>query len=189
VRTAWGLALLAFIKLVNTLDISLELGQEPDQVVTAFGGYTPTGDGQGKMLIKEVKKRQEHFLPSFLRTQRETEADGMRTPGMVSRSASPLRGASSLGKRKMSQRVPSPRPMGSGQARDTTFSMEVENVDICTELTRCINSMGSAPLGRSSDETTSGFYEGGQDGSEGGDSEGEQDAGDADETMDHSSYN
>jgi hypothetical protein len=189
VRTAWGLALVAFIKVVNTLDISLELGQEPDQVVTTFGGYTPIGDGQVKLLIREVKKRQEHFLQSFLRTQREAEASGMRTPGMVSRSASPQRGASSLGKRKMSQRVPSPRPMGSGQARDTTFSMEVENVDICTELTRCINSMGSAPLGRSSDETIAGFYEGGQDGSEGGDSEGEQDVGDADETMDHSSYN
>ncbi len=67
--------------------------------------------------------------------------------------------------------------------------MEVENVDICTELTRCINSMGSAPLGRSSDETALGFYEGGHDGSEGGDSEGEQDVGDADETMGHSSYN
>jgi hypothetical protein len=37
VRTAWGLALAAFIKVVNTLDISLELGQEPDQVITAFG--------------------------------------------------------------------------------------------------------------------------------------------------------
>ena len=47
----------------------------------------------------------------------------------------------------------------------------------------------AAPLGRSSDETTSRFYEGRQDGSEGGDSEGEQDAGDADDTMDHSNYN
>jgi hypothetical protein len=73
-----------------------------------------------KLLLKEVKKRQEHFLPSFLRTQREAEATGMRTPGMVSRSASPqgLRGTSSLGKRKMSQRIPSPRPLGSGQARE-----------------------------------------------------------------------
>jgi hypothetical protein len=191
VRTAWGLALIAFIKVVNTLDISLELGQEPDQVITAFGGYTPTGDGQVKLLLKEVKKRQEHFLPSFLRTQREAEATGMRTPGMVSRSASPqgLRGTSSLGKRKMSQRIPSPRPLGSGQARENPFSMEVESVDICTELTRCINSMGTAPPGRSSEETVASFFEGRQDGSEGGDSEDEQEVGEADETMDHSNYN
>jgi hypothetical protein len=96
-----------------------------------------TGDGQIKLLLKEVKKRQEHFLPNFLRSQREPEATGMRTPRMVSRSSSPpgTRGNSSLGKRKMSQPVASPQPMSSGQARENQFSMEVENVDICKELT------------------------------------------------------
>jgi hypothetical protein len=67
--------------------------------------------------------------------------------------------------------------------------MEVESVDICTELTRCINSMGSAPPGRSSEETVASLFEGRQDGSEGGDSEDEQEVGEADETMDHSNYN
>jgi hypothetical protein len=143
VRTSWGIALLAFIKVINILDLSLDLGEEPDQVITAYGGYTPIGDGQVKVLIKEVKKRQDHFLPGFLRAPRDTELGGLSTPGMMSRANSPPR----AGIRRMVQRPPTPQPSGSSQPHTNPLHMELENVDISTELTRCINSIRSPTEG------------------------------------------